>query len=221
VTSVQQQISSSIKKSSDVKLAGILLTFAGIVFLLLTTTAEAIYPHFSLQTNAISDLAAIGTPTTVIEEAAILILAISWMVGAYYLFRDTGRKALMVLNMLPGAGFLLAGLSPENVNLVIHSAGTFAFPLGAIVAILSYRTIDSSFKYFSVALGALSLVATFLLFAGWRVVCGTCGYSTGIAKLALGLGGWESMIIYPLLVWLIGFGNYLLAFNDAKSRGSQ
>jgi hypothetical protein len=26
----------------------------------------------------------------------------------------------------------------------------------------------------------------------------------------LGLGGWESMIIYPLIIWLIGLGNYLM-----------
>jgi hypothetical protein len=116
----------------------------------------------------------------------------------------------MILNLIPGIGFFLAGASPENVNLVIHSAGTIGFPLGAIAAILSYRMIRSPFRYLSLALGTLSLVSTVIIFVGWKVVCGTCGYTAGLSQLALGLGGWESMIIYPLLIWLIGFGNYLM-----------
>jgi len=197
-------------KSSDRWRAGILFILGASVFLLLTTAAESIYPSFSLQTNAISDLAAIGTSTTVIEETAIFAFSICWILGAIYLFRNTGRRGLMILNMIPGIGFFLAGASPENVNLVIHSAGTIGFPLGAIAAILSYRMIRSPFRYLSLALGALSLVSTVIIFVGWKVVCGTCGYTAGLSQLALGLGGWESMIIYPLLIWLIGFGNYLM-----------
>ncbi len=197
-------------KSSDRWRAGILFILGASVFLLLTTAAESIYPSFSLQTNAISDLAAIGTSTTVIEETAIFAFSICWILGAIYLFRNTGRRGLMILNMIPGIGFFLAGASPENVNLVIHSAGTIGFPLGAIAAILSYRMIRSPFRYLSLALGTLSLVSTVIIFVGWKVVRGTCGYTAGLSQLALGLGGWESMIIYPLLIWLIGFGNYLM-----------
>ena len=110
--------------------------------------------------------------------------------------------------------FFLAGVSPENVNVVIHSVGTVAFPLGAIATILSYRMIRSLFRYLSLILGALSLASTIIIFVGWRVVCGTCGYQQGLSQAALGLGGWESMIIYPLLIWLIGFGNYLMTARD-------
>jgi hypothetical membrane protein len=198
------------EKSSDRWRAGFLFTLGASVFLLLTTAAESTYPGFSLQTNAISDLAAIGTSTTVIEETAIFVFSICWILGAFYLFRNTGGRGLMTLNLIPGIGFFLAGASPENVNLVIHSAGTIGFPLGAIAAILSYRMIRSPFRYLSLALGALSLVSTVIIFVGWKIVCGTCGYTAGLSQLGLGLEGWESMIIYPLLIWLIGFGNYLM-----------
>lgn len=206
----EKQTFITLQKISDRTKAGVLFSFGGILFLLLTTASESLYPHFSFQTNAISDLAALGMRTTIIEEAAIFGLGISWSLGAYYLFRNTGKKGLMILNMLPGIGFLIAGISPENVNVLVHSIGTFAFPLGAIVVIFSYRIIDSPLKYFSVALGTTSLVATFFIFAGYRVICGTCGYQQGMSDLLLGLGGLESLIIYPLLIWLIGFGSYLL-----------
>jgi len=205
------------RKGPDTKRAGILFTFGSLVFLLLTTAAESIYPNFSLQNNAISDLAALGTSTVAIEGTAILGLSICWIVGAYYLFRNTGSRGLMMLNLLPGIGFLIAGLSPENFNIVIHSSGTFAFPVGAIAAILSYRSIRSWFRFVSVLLGAVSLVATFVIFAGWRLgPCGTCGYQQALNQLALGLGGWESMIIYPLLLWLVGFGSYLLTIAGSS-----
>ena len=200
-------------KISDRLVAGVLFTFGASLFLLLTTAAEAVYPNFSLQTNAISDLAAIGVKTTVLEETAIFGLGISWSLGAYYLFRKTGRRGTMVLNMLPGVGFSLAGLSPENVNVIVHSIGTFAFPLGAIVVILSCRLTTSPIRYFSAILGTISLVSTFFIFVGYRVICGTCGYQEGMSALPLGLGGLESMIIYPIVIWLIAFGSYLMAAN--------
>lgn len=201
----------------DRRRAGVLFVFGSLLFLLLTTASEAIYPNFSLQTNAISDLAATGTSTTIIEETAILGLSLSWILGVYFVFRNGGRRGFMVLNLLPGVGFFLAGVSPENVNIVLHSIGALiGFPLGAIAVILSYRTIDSRFRYFAVGLGTIMLVSTFVIFAGWRVICGTCGYTQALTNLALGLGGWESMIIYPLLIWLIGFGSYLLGSGNLR-----
>ena len=66
---VQETSSSSVAgKISDASRAGVLFMFGGLLFLLLTTAAESIYPNFSMQNNAISDLAALGTSTTAIEE---------------------------------------------------------------------------------------------------------------------------------------------------------
>ncbi len=190
--------------------------------MLLTTVSEAIYPNFTLQTEAFSDFAAVGTRTTIIEETAILGLGVSWTLGAYYLFR-TYRRRTMILNLLPCIGILLAGVSPENVNLVIHSIGApLAFVFGALTAISSYKMIRSRFRYFALGLGSLSLASTFVIFVGGQLVgpCGTCAgnipaYTQRLQELGLGLGGWERMIIYPLLVWLVGFGTYLQGFDAA------
>lgn len=207
-----------VDKISDRKLAGILFTVGASLFLLLTTVAEAVYPNFSLQTNAISDLAAIGANTAIIEGTAIIGLGLSWTFGAYLLNRTTGKRGMMILNLLPGIGALLAGFSPENVNIVIHSIGSLlAFAIGPIAVILSYKTTRVPFRYFSVGLGVLSLASTFVIFIGCQIVgpCGTCSSTVPqdtqrLQELGLGLGGWESMIIYPLLIWLIGYGNYLM-----------
>ena len=145
-------------------------------------------------------------------------MGLSWTVGAYFLHGAARRRGVMILNLLPGIGQLLAGFSPENVNIVIHSIGAFlAFLLGPIVVILSYKSINTTFRYFSVGLGVLSLASAFVIFIGGQLVgpCGTCSstvpqYAQRLQELGLGLGGWESMIIYPLIIWLIGYGNYLM-----------
>ena len=206
------------EKDSAGRLAGILYIIGASMFLLLTTISEALYPNFSLQTNAISDLAAIGANTAIIEGTAIVGLGISWTVGAYYLNRKTRKRGVMILNLLPGIGALLAGLSPENVNIAIHSIGSLlAFAIGPVVVILSYKTTRSTFRYFSVGLGVLSLASAFVIFIGGQIAgpCGTCSstvpqYTQRLQELGLGLGGWESMIIYPIIIWLIGYGNYLM-----------
>ncbi len=196
--------------AGDSKLAGALLTFAGLGFLMLITVLESIYPNYSVHTNTISDLLAIGTRTSLIGEPLAFIAAVSWIGGAYYLFRKSGRRRLMALNLLPGTGLLLAVLSPENVNIAIHSLGAvIAFIPGPIAAILSYTMIKSHYRYFALSLGSLSLFGAVMEFGA---------YETAFFQQTLGPGGWERVIVYPLLIWLIGFGGLLLVESGEGSR---
>jgi hypothetical protein len=54
-------------------------------------------------------------------------------------------------------------------------------------------------SYFSLGAGVMTLVATVL-------------YVNGI-YLGLGPGGMERMVVYPVLLWSIGFGGYLMAIG--------
>jgi hypothetical membrane protein len=199
----------SAPRASDLRRAGFLLSFAGVDFLLVVMVLEAIYPGYSVHHNAISDLLAVGTGTSLIGEPMLFLAAVCWIAGAYYLFRGTGKTALLILNILPGTGLLLAVLSPENVNIVFHSIGAaLAFIPGPIAAILSFRAIGSPFRYYAFALGFLSLAGTVVYFGA---------YETSLVQQGLGPGGWERVIVYPLLVWLIGFGSYLLATTGTIS----
>jgi hypothetical membrane protein len=116
----------------------------------------------------------------------------------------------MILNLLPGTGLLLAVVSPENVNVAIHSVGAIlAFIPGAIVMILAFRTIRTQFRYFSLLLGLVSFVGIIAEFGG---------YYLPLVQQTLGPGGWERVIVYPLLIWLVGYGNYLLTISKEGLR---
>jgi len=198
------------KKSSDIKLAGLLFTFAGSGIILLILLLEVLYPDYSVHTNTISDLLATTAKTSIIGEPIAFVISVSLIMGGYFLLRGTGKKGLLILNLLPGTGLLLAVLSPENVNIAIHSMGAvLAFIPGAIVMILAYRTIQTSFRYFSLIFGLVSLAATITYFGA---------YYSNLVQQTLGSGGSERVIVYPLFIWLVGDGNHLLT----KSReGSQ
>ena len=178
------------------------MAFAGMEFLILVTMLESIYPNYSVHGNAISDLLAIGTSTSLIGEPLAFLFATSWLAAAYYLFRGTGKRGLMALNLLPGVGFALAVLSPENVSLAIHSVGAvLAFIPGAIAAILSYRMVGSVPVLCRLPGGAQH---------GGRPR-GVRGLqlepdATDPGSRRMGAGP----IVYPFMLWLVGFGSYLL-----------
>jgi hypothetical protein len=167
--SVTREIIPSEKKRSNYERAGLLFTFAGSTFILLIFLLEALYPGYSVHANSISDLLATTAKTSLIGEPIGFAISASWIVGAYYLFRETGKKGMLILNLLPGTGFLLAVLSPENINVAIHSVGAvLAFIPGAIVMILAFRTIQTRFRYFSLIFGLISFVGINVEFGGYH-----------------------------------------------------
>jgi hypothetical membrane protein len=170
--------------------------------ILTLTVAESLYSGYSVHTNTISDLAAIGRSTSLFFDPAVFVWGLSWVLGAYFLFRDSGKRRTMVLNVLPGVGVMMAALSPENVNIAIHSVGAvIAFIPGAVAMILSYRLTRSQLGYFSLFLGLLSLAFVVVYFGAY--------YSPPVQQ-TLGSGGAERIIVYPIIVWMIGLGSYLM-----------
>ncbi len=197
-------------RTTDIRTAGILFFLAGLVMLLAITVGEAVYPAYSVHAQAISDLLAIGTQTSIFLEPAGFAWGLSWILGSYFLLRNIASRKLLVWNLLPGIGVLLAVLSPENVNVVIHSVGAvIAFIPGAVVVTFSYRLVRSPIRYFTLLLGILSLFATIAEFGA---------YYSPLVQQTLGPGGWERIIVYPVLIWLVSFGSYLLALGRPLER---
>jgi hypothetical membrane protein len=198
----------STKAQSDYRKAGILYLLSGIVISLAISLSEALYTNYSVHTNSISDLAATTARTTFIMEPAGFIWGLCWLFGSYFLLRNTGKRGLFILYLVPAVGVLLAISSPENINVAIHSVGAIiAFIPGAMSAVYSYKLVQSELKYFSLVLGLVSLFGIVLEFGA---------YYSYVVQQVLGPGGTERIIVYPLLIWLISFGAYLTAKGIEK-----
>lgn len=180
--------------------AGIFLISSGIVFTIFNTIAEAIYPAYSVRTDALSDLGALGRSTTLLWDGQLFVCSALSFAGLYLLVYRSSisefleGRAVRILYLLPPVGSFIVSLFPENSILALHTLGTFiVFVFGAISAIYAFKFTKSPFRYFSLLLGVISLVAIPLL----------------ADSSLLGFGGMERLVVYPYIVWGIAFGSYL------------
>jgi hypothetical membrane protein len=173
--------------------------------------AEAVYPNYNVSENYISDLGVWSQTSAAIFNPSVVLSGLLTLGGAFFVQKAFRKRGFSAVIALSGLGALLVGFFPENTVLVngvpvVHSiAALVSFIFGPIAAIASYRVTASPFKYFSVILGAASLIALLFFFAT---------FSSNF--LGLGAGGMERMIVYPTVLWTICFGGYMMASAGQK-----
>ena len=189
---------------------GVLLIVSEILYSANGTNPNVTYPGYaySVSANYVSDLGAncptkgacYIPPSAYLFDTSIAVLGILIIVGAYFLHRAYRWMPATVMITLAGVGGLGVGLFPETTGIVhvIFSDTTFIF--AGLSAIILYRVQKKPMKYFSVVLGFMDLIA-----------CGL--FALGI-YLGLGVGGMERMIVYPTLLWAIGFGGHMMGLED-------
>lgn len=180
-----------------VELAGVLLCTGNIQFFLLMTIAAALYPGYTIGTNYISDLG-VG-PTSVIFNGSIILLGICTLCAAILLFHHTPSWLFSSVLGLAGFAAVLVGVLPGDLGVFHVIAAATTFLVGAIAAITAYHVVKPPFCYVGIILGLISL-ACFVLFAGSMF-------------FSIGPGGMERLIAYPVILWGVAFGGYLMEFS--------
>jgi hypothetical membrane protein len=195
--------------SRDAKIAGLLLSLAGAAILLGFITAEALYPGtYTTHTNTVSHLGASEPPNSVVLQPSAAIFSITMLVtgamivaGAAYAYRALRRKAVLIPTTLLGIGALGVGAFPLT-HPAPHTLFAFtAFLAGGIAVVLSARLTEAPFRYLWMALGTVALGATVLAVDAFR---------SWWPMAELGEGGLERWIVYPVVLWLVAFGSYLM-----------
>jgi hypothetical membrane protein len=177
----------------------------GAQFIIALIIAEAIYPEYNVSANVISDLGVWSQPSAAVFNTSIILLGLLIMAGAFFVQKTYHKTAISIFMGLSGLGSLGVGLFPENTLIIVHTVfALIAFVFSGIAAISTYKLTKSPFSYLTIILGAGTLLAAILF-----VVTSSVGY------LGLGVGGMERMITYPTLIWVIGFGGYMLGDNSA------
>jgi hypothetical membrane protein len=196
-------------RSRPTAIAGILYSSAGFVLLMGIITAETKYPIFRHYTTRqeISDLGGtrppqglVTQPSAMIFDTTMLIAGVLLLAGAFALWRLYRNRVLAVVAALFGAGAFLVGIFPGNTTPHPYVA-MIAFVFSALTAIAAFRVTSGPFRFMSLAVGLLSLVA---------LVAGELGDSSFFVK-SIGVGGTERWQVFPIILWLAFFGGYLLA----------
>jgi len=189
------------------KVAGTYL-FVGVAqFVVGMMIAEAVYPDYSISGNFISDLG-VG-PAAPIFNASVALLGVFVLAAAYFLRksflpRTAWGMIVTVFFLLAGAGAMGVGIFTEEAGAIHTVVSLVTFLFGALAAIATFTLVDPPLRYLSLLLGVVSLAALVLYGAG--------------EYAGLGKGGMERMVAYPILLWGMGFGGYLMAASPPGTR---
>jgi hypothetical membrane protein len=191
---------------SNGKVAGALIFVAVTQFVLGLIVSEALYSGYSISGNYVSDLG-VG-PSSMIFNSSVFLMGLLLIVGAYFLHRAFNFTLLTVTFVLTAIGAMGVGIFTKDAG-IIHSIAALIFfvfsGLSAIFAVIcsyvhGFKLMKMPFSALAVILG-LTELGGFVLFVG------------GI-YFGLGVGGMQRMVLYPVLIWLVGFGGYLMAHPD-------
>lgn len=197
------------------KVAGLFFFLAGCVILLGILTAEIFYStNYSISLNRISNLGStppphsiIRQPSAAIFDTSLIISGIMILMGAYFLYQSLKKKLLIIALSVLGIGCFGVGVLPAYHAAIHPLIALIAFLGGGISAIVSSKNTTSPFSWLALCLGMISLL---LLFLGVVMPHTVVPY--------LGAGGTERWIMYPVLLWLTGFGGYLMSQAEQRKK---
>jgi hypothetical membrane protein len=193
-----------------VTLAGALFAATGIGIVLSTITNEALYPasrHYSTFADTISSLSGTEPPDSYTVQPNRLIFIVTMAVAgvlvlaATALLRHLARRRLVIALAVFGTGLVGIAVFPGDVATWHPIFAMSCFVGGAIAAILSRTLLDRPLRAFAVILGSVALAAT---------VVGLDVFADLGPQTAIGVGGVERWIAYPVLLWMVLFGAALM-----------
>jgi hypothetical membrane protein len=200
------------------KVAGLIFFVAATQFVLGLSISEALYSGYSVSKNYISDLG-IG-PSSVVFNSSVFLLGVLLLVGTYLLRRVSDSRIVNVMLFLMALGAMGVGIFTKNYRTAHGAVATMAFFFAGLSAISSYRVLKKSLSLVSIVLGAMTLGAL-VLFSSGMVTSGSLTSDIAYDSdfyLGLGPGGMEHMIVYPALLWLVGFGWHLVAQREVQTK---
>lgn len=193
-------------------LTGLLLIMGSAQFLTVMMIGEAVAPDYSMHANAISDLGVIKETRTFFNPSMFIVGLLN-LVAGYFFFRVHGSRILLCVFGIGGIGAMGAALFPLDSPVKIHGLfALLAFLFMNIEALLGSRLFKGPLTIMSVVAGItglIFLVMMVLVDGGSVDVSGSIGH-----------GGTERMIAYPVLIWLVIVGGYLLGGPAVRMRES-
>jgi len=163
-------------------------------FLLVLLVGASIVPDYSVHANAISDLG-VAPSTALLFDASVVAAGVANVAAGRLAYWRHGRRWLLGVFALAGLGSICVGLFPENTGAPHLVAALFAF------VFLNVEAIACGFRSRG-ALRVLGILAGLVGLGFLAVFIADAGSGFG----ALGAGGVERFVVYPVLLWLIAYG---------------
>lgn len=202
------------------KFGAALLILAGTTILMAIVTGEALFgAAYTTSQNTISDLGSTWQPGDIVREPSATIFNTAMLAGGAMIvaaaatyWRAYRSRSVAIALLALGVGMLGVGSFPgTEIGGHPSTAGLhpplsmLTFIAGGLCGVLAYRVTTAPFRYVSLTLGLVSLASLVL--------------SGPLSSSELGAGGVERWVAYPVVLWVVAFGGYLLgAGSPARAR---
>jgi hypothetical membrane protein len=186
----------------DLRLPGFLLFLLSAQFMTVIMLGASIAPGYQYSEAAISDLGVIGE-TALLFNSSLIAVGILNLVGGYLFYRWHEKVWLLALFGLAGIGVAGAGAVSLNTSDLHSLFALLAFVFFNLEAIGCAAVLPGPMKVISVLAGSIGVV--------FVVLMGIGDGGNPAAFGVIGHGGTERMIVYPVMLWMMALGGYLMA----------
>ncbi|MCU4719499.1 DUF998 domain-containing protein [Halapricum hydrolyticum] len=198
-----------LKTTTDVRqLAGLCFLVLAAQFMTVIMLAAAMVPDYDFNAAAISDLG-VFPETSLLFNASLFVVGVLNLLGGYAFYRHHGTRWLFATYAIAGLGAVGTALFPLNVSDVHGLFALVAFLFFNLQAIGTATRLDGAMQALSIAAGLLGLAFVVVMAIG-------DGGNTAVFG-PIGHGGTERMIVYPVMLWMVAFGGYLLGTRDTPA----
>lgn len=193
-------------------LPGFLLFVLAAQFMTVIMLAASIAPGYDFNRAAISDLGVIPE-TALLFNVSLMTVGLLNVVGGYLFYRSHRRRWVLTAFALAGIGAVGAGVFPLNSGDFHSLFALIAFLFFNLQAIATATVLHGPMKLVSVLSGIVGIAFVLLM------IVGDGGNASAFG--AIGHGGVERMIVYPVMLWMLALGGYLMASSSPSKPTSQ
>jgi hypothetical membrane protein len=196
----------------DPRLAGLLVFIQAAQFMTVIMLAASMAPGYDVGGGAISDLGVIGETATLFNGSLILTGVLNLAAG-YLFYLERPSRWLLTVFVIAGVGAIGAGLVPLSSGDAHGLFALAAFVFFNVQAIASSRLVEGPMAAIGVITGLVGLAFVAIMVVGDSGTTAVFG--------PIGHGGAERMIVYPVMLWLLAFGGYLMGRQRAMGTRGQ
>ncbi|MFB6178593.1 MAG: DUF998 domain-containing protein [Halorientalis sp.] len=194
------------------RLAGVVFFALAAQFMTVSMLAAAMVPGYDFRNAAISDLG-VFPESALLFNASLVLVGLLNILGGALLYRSHGKRWLFAVFTVAGVGALGTGLFPLDASGLHGLFALVAFLFFNVQALGSATSVTGSMRVLSVLAGLVGLVFVVLMAIGDGGMAAAFG--------PIGHGGTERMIVYPVMLWLLALGGYLLGTAESTTAATR
>jgi hypothetical membrane protein len=187
--------------SAATQVAGLLLVALAAAFLTVIMLAASIAPGYDVRGGAISDLGTLPE-TSMLFNATLVTIGLLDLAAGYLLWRWHRRAWIFGMFAVAGIGAVGAGVFPLTTGTPHAVFALLAFVFFNVQVIAVATLLRGPARVLSAVAGVVGLAYVVLM------VIGDGGNPSVFG--AIGHGGSERMIVYPVMLCLLALGGYFL-----------